>query len=152
MCVTELRASLKQLVLFGAIASLAALAGGCATLGFGASSPGSGLRCVDDSPTCVTARRRALLTLRRDSSRAWVRQSPDARTYAAGVRLFAFRLEKDKLNCDELTRGVQEADGAPRILNSADAKSLTPAQISRGMMLSAEIGRELANERRRRCR
>lgn len=112
----------------------------------------SGVRCVDDSEACIEARRRALKSLRADKSRNWVSQKPDASTYAAGVRLFAFRLEKSSLSCEELTTGVHEADAAPRVLKSAASKSLTPAQISRGMMLSAEIGRELANERARRCR
>lgn len=126
--------------------------GGCASVGSGALVTTAGVRCVDDSSACVEARRHALKAMRADTSRSWVQRKPDPSTYAAGVRLFAFRLEKASLTCEELTIGVQEADAAARVLKSANAKELTPAQISRGMMLSAEIGRELASERARRCR
>ena len=75
--------------------------------------------------------------------------TPDA--YASGVRLFAMKSKKHDLTCDELARGRQEADAAPAALRSQSTRD-SPAQISRGNMLAAEVGRELGNEFGRRCR
>ena len=56
-----------------------------------------------------------------------------------------------RLSCDELAIGRKEADAGPGILRGPDGKGLTMAQVSRGVMLSPEISRELSNEHKRRC-
>ncbi len=140
----------SRALVFAYLGATVALSG-CVTSGSNLLSAQAGLRCVDDSGACIAARRRALIALRADQSRDWVNKPFDARTYAAGVRLFAFRLEKASLTCPQLVAGVREADQAPALLRSAQSKSLTPAQISRGLMLSAEVGKELAKEHARRC-
>lgn len=109
--------------------------------------------CVDDSPGCVEARGVALKRMLADPKRSWVREPASAHSYAAGVRLFAFRSRKRDLNCDELMHGKREADAAPASLNGPYSGGLSPAQKSRGTMLAAEVSKELGTEMRRRgCR
>ena len=107
--------------------------------------------CVDDSKHCIDQRQAALRILQADKTRGWIKQPATAATYATGVRLFAFKTEKTRLTCDELGLGRREADGAPGILRSAQARGLTPAQVSRGLMFASEVGKELDRERQRRC-
>jgi hypothetical protein len=107
--------------------------------------------CVDDSKGCIEQRQAALRALQNDKSRSWVKQPASAASYATGVRLFAFKTEKTRLSCDELGAGRREADGAPGILRSSQARGLTPAQVSRGMMFATEVSKELERERQRRC-
>lgn len=130
------------------------------TLGLGACAAGEppqvlsaspGLRCVDDSPACVAQRQSTLKAMVGDPSRGWIKDRPDAAAYASGVRLFAYKNKKKELTCPELQAGRQEADGASAALR-ATGTGLTPAQISRGVMLAGEVGRELGNEYQRRCR
>lgn len=127
------------------------LLAGCS--GTDAASPplASGLGCVDDSAHCVNERGVALKSMMADKSKAWVRAPATPSAYASGVRLWAFKSAKRELSCDELSIGKREADGAPTILRGA-RNSLSPAQISRGIMLAEDVGRELNNERSRRCR
>ncbi len=109
--------------------------------------------CVDDSPPCVQARGAALKQMLADPKRTWVREPANAHSYAAGVRLFAFRSRKRDLSCDELMHGKREADAAPSSLNGPHSGGLSPAQKSRGTMLAAEVSKELSAEMRRRgCR
>ena len=89
--------------------------------------------------------------LQSDPNRAWIKEHPTPEAYASGVRLFAMKSKKHELSCDELAHGRQEADGAPAALRSQPNR-FTSAQISRGTMLAAEVGRELGNEFGRRCR
>ena len=67
------------------------------------------------------------------------------------MRLFALKSKKKELTCDELAHGRNEADRAPGVLRGARG-NLTPAQVSRGIMLASEVSRELAAEMKRRCR
>jgi hypothetical protein len=122
---------------------------GCATPEV---STRAAMACVDDSAECVARRQGALKTLMADNQRTWVNDSPSVESYASGVRLYAFKQKKHDLSCAELQRGKTEADTAPAILRSPAAKSLTPAQASRGIMFAAEVSRELGNEMGRRCR
>lgn len=109
--------------------------------------------CVDDSPACVESRGAALKAMMADKQRTWVREPASAHSYAAGVRLFAFKSRKRDLTCEELAHGKREADAAPAALNGPHSGGLSPAQKSRGTMLAAEVSRELATEMRRRgCR
>lgn len=111
----------------------------------------TGLGCVDDSPHCVAERGNALKGLMADKSKAWVRSPASPSAYASGVRLWAFKQKKRELTCDELAHARREADGAAPALRGANGQ-LTPAQISRGIMLAQDVGKELGNEFGRRCR
>jgi hypothetical protein len=135
-----------------AVAIAAVAAGGCG-LGFG-SDPAArvGLACIDDSPQCIDERRSALTTIINDKERKWVKEQPTPAAYASGVRLFAFKHHKRQLTCDELAIGRREADGANTVLRGPGAAELTPAQVSRGLMLGAEVSRELTTEMQRRCK
>ncbi|MEO1207362.1 MAG: hypothetical protein AAFV45_13640 [Pseudomonadota bacterium] len=114
-------------------------------------NPAEGLNCIDDSARCVAKRQATLRYYMASPDRNWIRQRPDGAAYASGVRLFAYKRQKDKLSCSELKSGVNEANGAPRALKAAGGR-LTPAQVSRGKMLAQEVGRDLKREMRRRCR
>jgi hypothetical protein len=111
-----------------------------------------GLNCVDDSQACVAERSAALRALMQDKSQGWVRQQPTPAAYASGVRLFAFKQRKRELSCEDLGIGRREADAGPGVLRGPGGAGLTPAQVSRGVMLSGEVSRELEGELRRRCR
>ncbi len=108
--------------------------------------------CVDDSRQCIAERAIALKTLLADKERRWVRETASPHAYASGVRMFAFKSRKKDLTCDELAAGRREADGASPSLRGAAGKGLSPAQISRGAMFAAEVGKELASEQQRRCK
>ena len=131
--------------------SLGALVIGACSAGLN-SAPQAGMQCVDDSSPCIEQRRQALNAIMADRSRAWVREQPTPEAYASGVRLFAFKSRKTELSCDELALARREADNAPAVLRGPQAAGLTPAQVSRGVMLGAEVSRELAAEMKRRCR
>ncbi len=107
--------------------------------------------CVDDSKACIDQRQASLRTLQGDKSRSWVRQPASLNSYATGVRLFAFKTEKTRLSCDELSVGRREAESAPGILRSSQAQGLGPATVSRSLMFAHEVGRELDREQQRRC-
>lgn len=111
----------------------------------------AGLGCVDDSPECVHRRQTTLRHMMDDKSRSWVKESPTPEAYASGVRLFAYKSKKKELSCDELKRGKLEADTARTSLASVGSR-LTPAQVSRSIMLAGEVGRELQKEFNRRCK
>lgn len=134
------------------ISLIALLAGGCAGGdGINYTTAQAGLRCVDDSPSCISQRQSTLKALVSDPQRSWISQRPDAAAYASGVRLFAFKTKKKDLSCAELQTGRQEADAGPAILR-AGGNGLSPAQVARGVILAGEISRELGNEYNRRCR
>ena len=149
------RHSVLQPCAVSAIAiSLAAVLAGCSGAVIDGASEGPAAinhGCVDDSKGCIDQRQAALRTLQGDKSRSWVKQPASAASYATGVRMFAFKTEKTRLTCDELGAGRREADGAPGTLRSSQARGLTPAQVSRGLMFAAEVGKELDRERQRRC-
>lgn len=130
---------------------LAGFCAACSGTELPADSAQVGLACVDDSPECVGRRQAALRQLVSAEDRAWIRQPATPAAYASGVRLFAFKAKKKELTCEELAHGRREADGAAGALKSA-GHGLTPAQVSRGTMLAAEVSRELGNELGRRCR
>ncbi len=131
---------------------LAIGAAGCAFAQLDQSPPATGTQCVDDSADCVGKRQSALKGMMADSSKGWVKEPADAKAYASGVRLFAWRGKRKDLTCDELTIGRRETDGASAVLKGPTATGLTPAQISRGTMLAAEVSRELAAEMGKRCK
>ena len=87
-----------------------------------------------------------------DKDRKWVREPASPQAYASGVRLFAFKSRKKDLSCDELAVGRREADAGPGVLRGSGGSGLSPAQVSRGVMLSSEVSKELSNEMQRRCK
>ncbi len=129
-----------------------ALVAGCASTEPPTVAQHAGLACVDDSVECISRRQSALRQMMADNQRGWVREQPTPHAYATGVRLFAFKTKKKDLTCDELNVGRREADGAPGALRGPGGNGLTPAQISRGVMLAGDVSRELGNEFNRRCR
>jgi hypothetical protein len=148
------RRPLGRILVPASIAALASLLASCAAINFEtAATEPPRADCVDDSPPCVERRGAALREMMADPKRRWVREPASAHSYAAGVRLFAFRSRKRELTCDELSLGKREADAAPMVLNGPDSGPLSPAQKSRGTMLAAEVSKELSTEiRRRGCR
>ncbi len=131
--------------------ALTVLLGACS----GNSTPpithGRGMSCIDDSAYCIGERKAALRHIVTRSDRHWIREPATVHAYASGVRLFAFKTKKKELTCDELRVGRHEADGAARVLRGPEGRSLSLAQISRGVMLGEEVSRELAREHARRC-
>lgn len=115
-------------------------------------TPHLGASCVDDSQHCIKERGQALNSFLADGSRSWVKQPPTAANYASGVRLFAFSKQRKSLSCEELQTGRREADNAPGTLRGASGTGLTPAQISRSIMLASEVSRDLGREFDRRCK
>jgi hypothetical protein len=113
--------------------------------------PALGLRCVDDSAHCISQREKVFDSYMSDKSRAWVKQPAAPEAYASGVRMFALSKRRKELSCDELAIGKREADGAPSALRGPGGSRLTPAQVSRSVMLAGDVGRELAKEISKRC-
>jgi hypothetical protein len=133
------------------LAFLACLAG-CSSSTVQETAPHLSLSCVDDSAHCIKQREKAFDQLMADKSRAWVKQPATPEAYASGVRLFALNKKRKELSCDELAAGKREADAGPGVLRGNSGGRLTPAQVSRGVMLAAEVGRDLGSEMAKRCR
>ncbi len=131
---------------------LAAFSAGCAINTVSVNSPLAGLSCVDDSPDCISKRKKTLNYLTNDPTRSWIRLRPTPQAYASGVRLFAYKKKKKELTCTELKIGHTEANAAAEVLRGSEAGSLSPAQVSRGTLLAAEVSRDLRREMRRRCK
>jgi hypothetical protein len=136
------RQSLPPLLIIAALV-------GCESPTIGTSS---GLTCVDDSPMCIERRQQTLSYLIDSEDRAWIKAHPPAEAYASGVRLFAFQRKRKQLSCEELALAHGEAERAPGILRGPEGAKLTPAQVSRGVILASEVARELAAEMKRRCK
>ena len=124
---------------------------GCSNSNFETTTVAAGLGCVDDSKACIDHRQAARTAMLADKNRGWVKEPATASAYASGVRMFAFKTEKPRLTCVELAAGRREADAAPTALRGPSGQGLSPAQISRGVMFAAEVGRELTSEMKRRC-
>lgn len=135
------------LVLFGGLSAA------CSTSTIEAEqAPLQSYGCVDDSRQCIDQRQATLRSLQADRTRAWVRHPASVGSYATGVRLFAFKTEKQRLTCDELAIGRREADQATGVLRGPQAQGLQPAIVSRGLMFAGEVSKELTREAQRRCR
>jgi hypothetical protein len=145
---TRLATPVGLMVAFAAVAGLAA----CSSSPVEPFETKSTFSCVDDSKQCIAERQATLQSLLADKSRSWVKSPATPHAYASGVRMFAFKQKKTELSCDELGTGRREADAAPGALRSAAGQALSPAQISRGTMFAAEVGRELTTEMKRRCK
>lgn len=114
--------------------------------------PRAGLACIDDSKHCIDQRQSTLHSMVGDRDRKWVREPASPQAYASGVRLFAFKTKKKELSCDELAVGKREADAGPGVLRGSGGSGMSPAQVSRGVMLAGEVSKEFANEMKRRCK
>lgn len=142
----------KKIISIMLVATLSLILSGCiAGDDTSMSSLSAGLSCVDDSATCIRQRQDTLKYLTSDPQRAWIQQKPDALAYASGVRLFAFKTKKKELTCPELVAARTEAEAAPSTLRSS-THGLSIAQVSRGLLLASEIGRELNKEYAARCK
>jgi hypothetical protein len=130
------------------------LLGGCSGADLAPDSPSrnAGLGCIDDSPRCIAERKQVLDGFMADKTRSFVRQAPTPTAYASGVRLWAFKSRKRELTCEELGIARREADAAAPTLRGPGGAGMTQAQISRGIMLAQDVGKELGNEHGRRCR
>jgi hypothetical protein len=147
----KVRRPVDRIPIVASVAALASVLASCSVLNLETAATGPPRAdCVDDSPACVERRSAALKEMMSDKTRSWVREPANAHSYAAGVRLFAFKSRKRDLTCDELAHGKREADGAPAALGGPESGGLTPAQKSRGTLLAAEVSKELAAEMRRR--
>jgi hypothetical protein len=111
-----------------------------------------GLGCIDDSPRCIAERQGVLKTYMGDRNKAFLREPATPTAYASGVRLWALKSRKRELTCDELNHARREADAAAPTLRGPGGQGMTPAQISRGIMLAQDVSKELGNEHGRRCR
>jgi hypothetical protein len=112
----------------------------------------AGFACVDDSNHCIEQRSATLKSIMADRERKWVKEPATPEAYASGVRLFAFKVRKKELTCNELAIGRREAEAAAGVLRGAASAELTPAQVSRGIMFGTEVSRELTAELNRRCK
>lgn len=153
------RADKGAMMIFDRLACLPTPLFVCAAVAFagcemssGPGGPSSGLTCIDDSPDCISRRQRTLRYLVEDNDRTWIKAHAPAAAYASGVRLFALKRKKRELTCEELAYGRNEAEKAPSVLRGPAGADLTPAQVSRGLMLASEVSRELAAEIKRRCK
>lgn len=135
----------------GVALALVAATAGCAGSPPPAPPPAAGLRCVDDSAHCISQREKVFDSYMADKSRSWIKQPVAPAAHASGVRLFALSKRRRDLSCDELAHGKREADSAPASLRGPGGAGLTPAQVSRGVMLAGDVGRELAKEISKRC-
>jgi hypothetical protein len=132
---------------------LAAAVGACSGMDFTPDKENrAGFACVDDSNHCIEQRGAALKSIMADRERKWVKEPATPEAYASGVRLFAFKVRKKELTCNELAIGRREAEAAPGVLRGATSARLTPAQVSRGIMFGTEVSRELTVELKRRCK
>jgi hypothetical protein len=140
----------RTLAILSALLCTAAGLAACSGNGVSVTMPGAGLKCVDDSPTCIAERQATMKAMLADPNRSWVSQRPDAAAYASGVRLFAFKSKKKEMSCAELQAGKREADAGPAVLRTP-GNGLSHSQVSRGVILAHEVSRELGNELNRRC-
>jgi hypothetical protein len=111
-----------------------------------------GLGCIDDSPRCLAERQGVLKIYMADKTKSFVREPATPTAYASGVRLWAIKSRKRELTCDELNHARREADAAAPTLRGPGGQGMTPAQISRGIMLAQDVSKELGNEHGKRCR
>jgi hypothetical protein len=101
---------------------------------------------ASNASTCPTPEKCAaqLKILVSDPVRDWVGRPQPPDSYANGTRLFAYRVLKKKLSCDELGRALAEIEAA--------APALQAAGYDAPRKLMSEVTRELSVEKDKRCR
>jgi hypothetical protein len=82
--------------------------------------------------------------------RSWVHRPAAPTVLANGVRLFAYRTLRPRLDCDELAAALTELETAVHTFGNPLA-GLQPEQMHRVRNLSIQVGGELHDERARRC-
>ena len=152
-CADNVRSCLRQSRIVVALCLASAGLSGCSGADVSTeviSRPGLG--CIDDSPRCLAERQGVLKIYMADKNKSFVREPATPTAYASGVRLWAFKSRKRELTCDELGVARREADAAAPTLRGPGGQGMTPAQISRGIMLAQDVSKELGNEHGKRCR
>jgi len=113
---------------------------------------GDGTICLDDSAGCVKSRLSALEAMRKDERNLWVEHKPTPREYASGVRLFAYRANKEKLSCTQLRKGIAETASAPMVLGPQSVAGVPAKRLGEIIALSRDVNAELkATAKQRRC-
>jgi hypothetical protein len=84
------------------------------------------------------------------SDRSWVQRPATPAVLSNGVRLFAYRALRPRLDCDELAAALTELETAVHTFGNPLA-GLQPEQMHRVRNLSIQVGGELHDERARRC-
>jgi hypothetical protein len=131
------------------IAALLLLSGCAASDGWKFPFSSSGVEAPAAPPEadpCATPKDCALhlKKLVSDPKRDWIGQPQSADAYANGIRLFAYRLLRKKLTCNELQRALEDTKAA--------TLSLQEPRYDRARTLVADVSRELNTEQAKRCR
>ena len=113
-------------------------------------SPGSEA-CDSASAECLHKRAARLRTLTSDAAHAWVREVEPPEGYAAGTRLFAYRIAKNTLRCADLAHGLVELQAAHAAYGKP-VSGVPMAQAKRTSSLIVQVRSELGHEMRRRCK
>jgi len=105
-----------------------------------------------DEASCVSVENCAsvLKAMVASSDRSWVHRPAAPTVLANGVRLFAYRALRPRLDCDELAAALTELETAVHTFGNPLA-GLQPEQMHRVRNLSIQVGGELHDERARRC-
>lgn len=98
---------------------------------------------------------RLIAFLAADPQRNWIKKAPSAYDFATGVRVLAFRVLQPELTCEELSKGVAEADAiiSGRIgTNAPQSEEWASSHKLKGVQLLATVIKaELETEMKRRC-
>ena len=111
----------------------------------------TGSQCDSSSTECLQRRAARLRTLTSDDAHAWVRQVEPLEGYAAGTRLFAYRIAKTKLRCADLAHGLVELQAA-QAAYAKPVPGVSAVQAKRTSSLIGKVRSELGQEKRRRCK
>jgi hypothetical protein len=105
-----------------------------------------------DEASCISVENCAsvLKAMVASSDRSWVHRPAAPTVLANGVRLFAYRALRPRLDCDELAAALTELETAVHTFGNPLA-GLQPEQMHRVRNLSIQVGGELHDERARRC-
>jgi hypothetical protein len=107
---------------------------------------------IQDEASCVSVENCAsvLKGMVASPDRSWVHRPAAPTVLANGVRLFAYRALRPRLDCDELAAALTELETAVHTFGNPLA-GLQPEQMHRVRNLSIQVGGELHDERARRC-
>jgi len=107
---------------------------------------------VQDEASCSSVENCAsvLKAMVASPDRSWVDRPAAPAVLANGVRLFAYRALRPKLDCGELAAALTEVETAAHTFSHPLA-GLQPEQMQRTRSLSIEVGGELQAEQARRC-
>ncbi len=105
-----------------------------------------------DEASCVSVENCAsvLKAMVASPDRSWVQRPAAPTVLANGVRLFAYRALRPRLDCGELAAALTEVETAAHTFGHPLA-GLQPEQMQRVKSLSIAVGGELQDERTRRC-